>query len=89
MSILKVSSIEITITLKDNYAAIIDIVLMVLFIVIVLFFCIAWKTCPLIFHATMRRIIPELYYLEFHKKEEVSLVLHTNLQPRNKPRRSE
>jgi len=58
------------VNIEDNYATIIDVVLMVVFILLVLFFCVAWKTCPLIFHATMRRIIPELYYMEYHKREE-------------------
>jgi len=56
--------------LEDNIATFIDVVLMIVFIVIVLFFCVAWKTCPSIFHSTMKKIIPELYFIEYKKKEQ-------------------
>jgi hypothetical protein len=53
----------------DKYADVVDSVLMAIFIVFVLFFACAWKTCPLVFHGIMRRIMPEMYFMDIKRKQ--------------------
>jgi hypothetical protein len=60
-------------TFIDKYANIVDGVLLGFFFFLVFFFGFAWKICPLIFHGTMRRIVPELYYMQQKKKQEMKI----------------
>lgn len=54
--------------ISDEISAFLNVILMIFFVGIILFFCISWKACPFCFHCCMRRVIPELYFMKQKRK---------------------